>query len=66
VPRVDLKNVVSDANTTIYLRIAKRTAGQHNYFDAEKTEVVGTICSDEATGTFTFDVTIAYKASLKP
>jgi len=63
---VDLKNVVSDANTTIIYALQNELRASTNYFDAEKTEVVGTIVPDEATGTFTFDVTIALKHPLKP
>ncbi len=63
---VDLKNIVSDANTTIIYALQNELRASTNYFDAEKTEVVGTIAPDEATGTFTFDVSIALKHPLKP
>ena len=63
---VDLKNVISDANTTIIYALQNELRASTNYFDADKTEVVGTIVPDETTGTFTFDVSIALKHPLKP
>ena len=63
---VDLKNIISDANTKIIYALENELRASTNYFDAEKTQVVGTIASDEATGTFTFDVSIALKHPLKP
>ncbi len=63
---VDLKNVVADANTTIIYALQNELRASTNYFDAEKTEVVGTIVPDETTGTFTFDVNVTLKHPLKP
>ena len=63
---VNLANVQSDANTTIIYALQDTLRKSTNYFDAEKTEVVGTIVPDDATGTFTFDVSIALKHPLKP
>ena len=63
---VNLANVVSDANTTIIYALQNELRASTNYFDAEKTEVIGTIVPDDTTGTFTFDVSVALKHPLKP
>ncbi|MFO1487040.1 MAG: type IV pilus assembly protein PilM [Verrucomicrobiota bacterium] len=63
---VNLANVQSDANTTIIYALQNELRSSTNFFDAEKTEVVGTIVPDDATGTFTFDVLISLKHPLKP
>jgi type IV pilus assembly protein PilM len=61
---VDLKDIRSDANTTIIYALQKALKDSTNYFDAEHTEVVGQIMQD-ANGTFTFDVSVALKHPLK-
>jgi hypothetical protein len=61
---VDLKDIRSDANTTIIYALQKALKDSTNYFNADHTEVVGQIMQD-ANGTFTFDVSVALKHPLK-
>lgn len=63
---VNLANFIADANTTIIYTLQNELKASTNYFDPDKTEVVGTIVPDDASGTFTFDVTVALKHPLKP
>lgn len=62
---VNLAGIVSEANTTIIYALQNELRASTNYFDAELTEVVGTILTDDATGTFTFDVKVVLKHPLK-
>jgi type IV pilus assembly protein PilM len=57
---------IADANTTIIYALQNELRASTNYFDAEKTEVIGTVIQDAITGTFTFDVSVALKHPLKP
>jgi hypothetical protein len=57
---------ISDANTTIIYALQNELRAATNYFDAEKTEVIGTVVQDATTSTFTFDVLVALKHPLKP
>jgi type IV pilus assembly protein PilM len=57
---------IADANTTIIYALQNELRASTNYFDAEKTEVIGTVVQDAITGTFTFDVSVALKHPLKP
>ena len=63
---VNLAGVQSDASTTIIYALQNELRASTNFFDAEKTEALGTIVIDDSNGTFTFDVTIALKHPLKP
>ena len=63
---VNLAGIVSEANTKIIYALQNELRASTNYFDAALTEVVGTILTDDATGTFTFDVKVVLKHPLKP
>jgi len=65
-PAVDLKNVQSDANSTIIYTLQNELRASTNFFDAEHTELVGTIVPDESTGTFTFGGFDHVETSVKP
>ena len=57
---------IADASATIIYSLQNELRASTNYFDAEKTEALGTTVQDPATGTFTFDVTVVLKHPLKP
>ncbi len=57
---------IADASATIIYTLQNELRASTNYFDAEKTEALGTTVQDPATGTFTFDVTVVLKHPLKP
>ena len=63
---VSLSNVDPSANTGIAFALQNELRASTNFFDPEKTELVGTITPDDVTGTFTFDVSVALKRPLKP
>jgi hypothetical protein len=63
---VNMGSVLADANTTIIYALENELKASTNYFDPEKTQLVGTIVPDDATGTFTFEVLVALKHPLKP
>jgi len=57
---------IAEAPTTILYALQNELRASTNYFDPQKTEVIGTMTQDPATGTFTFDVSIALQHPLKP
>jgi type IV pilus assembly protein PilM len=63
---VSLSNVDPSANTSIAFALQNELRASTNFFDPQKTELVGTITPDDVTGTFTFDVSVALKRALKP